>query len=115
MVKVEEQQLSDNANKWKEMESKYLMRTFKRVPIIIERGEGVYVWDDNGNKYLDMVGGWAVNSIGHCHPVMLKALNEQAAKLIQVSNQFYTIPQLELAKLLIEKSCLDRVLLQQWC
>jgi acetylornithine/N-succinyldiaminopimelate aminotransferase len=109
MVKVEEQQLSDNANKWKEMESKYLMRTFKRVPIIIERGEGVYVWDDNGNKYLDMVGGWAVNSIGHCHPVMLKALNEQAAKLIQVSNQFYTIPQLELAKLLIEKSCLDRV------
>ena len=101
--------MSDNANKWKEMESKYLMRTFKRVPIIIERGEGVYVWDDNGNKYLDMVGGWAVNSIGHCHPVMLKALNEQAAKLIQVSNQFYTIPQLELAKLLIEKSCLDRV------
>jgi acetylornithine/N-succinyldiaminopimelate aminotransferase len=101
--------LSDSTNKWQEMESKYLMRTFKRVPIIIERGEGVYVWDDNGNKYLDMVGGWAVNSIGHCHPVMLKALNEQAAKLIQVSNQFYTIPQLELAQLLIEKSCLDRV------
>jgi predicted acetylornithine/succinylornithine family transaminase len=109
MVKVEEQQLSDNTNKWQEMESKYLMRTFKRVPVILERGEGVYVWDDKGNKYLDMVGGWAVNSIGHCHPVILKALNEQAAKLIQVSNQFYTIPQLELAKLLIEKSCLDRV------
>ena len=101
--------MSDNANKWKEMESKYLMRTFKRVPVILERGEGVYVWDDKGNKYVDMVGGWAVNSIGHCHPVILKALNEQAAKLIQVSNQFYTIPQLELAKLLIEKSCLDRV------
>ena len=101
--------MSDNTNKWQEMESKYLMRTFKRVPVILERGEGVYVWDDKGNKYLDMVGGWAVNSIGHCHPVILKALNEQAAKLIQVSNQFYTIPQLELAKLLIEKSCLDRV------
>lgn len=101
--------MSDSTNKWQEMESKYLMRTFKRVPIVIERGEGVYVWDDKGNKYLDMVGGWAVNSIGHCHPVMLKALSEQAANLIQVSNQFYTIPQLELAQLLIERSCLDRV------
>jgi acetylornithine/N-succinyldiaminopimelate aminotransferase len=109
MVRVEEQQLSDNTGKWQEMENKYFMRTFKRVPIIIERGKGVYVWDDKGNKYLDMVAGWAVNSIGHSHPVMLKALNEQAAKLIQVSNQFYTIPQLELAQLLIEKSCLDRV------
>lgn len=101
--------MSDSTSEWQKLESKYFMKTFKRLPIIIERGEGVYIWDDKGNKYLDMVGGWAVNSIGHCHPVMRKALNGQAAKLIQVSNQFYTIPQIELAELLIENSCLDRV------
>jgi acetylornithine/N-succinyldiaminopimelate aminotransferase len=101
--------LSNNNNNWQELEAKYLMRTFKRLPVVLTRGEGLYVWDDKGNKYLDMVGGWAVDSIGHCHPVMLKAINKQAAKLIQVSNQFYTIPQLELAKVLIDISCLDRV------
>ncbi len=67
------------------------------------------VWDDKGREYLDFVGGWAVNSLGHCHPVMVKALVEQAKTLIQASNQFYTIPQLELAELLIEHSCFDRV------
>jgi predicted acetylornithine/succinylornithine family transaminase len=67
------------------------------------------VWDDQGRKYLDFVGGWAVNSLGHCPPVVVKALEKQAKTLIQASNQFYTIPQIELAQLLIEHSCLDRV------
>ena len=55
------------------------------------------------------MGGWAVNVLGHCHPVIVDALNEQARTLIQVSNQFYTIPQLRLAELLVKNSCLDKV------
>jgi predicted acetylornithine/succinylornithine family transaminase len=73
------------------------------------RGKGARVWDVQGKEYLDFVGGWAVNSLGHCHPVVVEALAKQSQMLIQVSNQFYTIPQIELAKLLIENSCFDRV------
>jgi acetylornithine/N-succinyldiaminopimelate aminotransferase len=73
------------------------------------RGKGTWAWDDQGREYLDFVGGWAVNSLGHCPPVVVKALEKQAKALIQASNQFYTIPQIELAQLLIEHSCLDRV------
>lgn len=93
---------------WMEIEKKYFMPVFRRQPIVLVRGEGVRVWDENGKVYMDFVGGWAVNSLGHSHPVIVNALREQGAKLIQVSNQFYTIPQLELAKLLVENSCLDR-------
>ena len=85
------------------------MRTIKRLPITLVRGKGARVWDVEGKEYLDFVGGWAVNSLGHCHPVVVKALTEQAKTLIQVSNQFYTIPQVQLAKLLVDNSCLDRV------
>ena len=85
------------------------MRTIKRLPVTLVRGKGARVWDTEGKEYLDFVGGWAVNSLGHCHPVVVKALSEQANTLIQVSNQFYTIPQVQLAKLLVDNSCLDRV------
>jgi acetylornithine/N-succinyldiaminopimelate aminotransferase len=94
---------------WQELEKKYYMPTFERVPLTIVKGKGPYVWDDEGRQYLDFVGGWAVNTLGHCHPVVTRALAEQAATLIQTSNQFYTIPQLKLAQLLVENSCLDRV------
>src|SRR4030065_282255 len=94
---------------WQELEQKYFMRTTKRLPVTLVRGKGARVWDTEGKEYLDFVGGWAVNSLGHCHPVLVKALTEQANTLIQVSNQFYTIPQVQLAKLLIDNSCLDRV------
>lgn len=73
------------------------------------RGQGALVWDEEGREYLDFVGGWAVNSLGHCPPVVVEALEKQARTLIQTSNQFYTIPQIELARLLVEHSCLDRV------
>jgi acetylornithine/N-succinyldiaminopimelate aminotransferase len=94
---------------WQKLEQKLFMRTIKRVPVTLVRGEGARVWDTEGKEYLDFVGGWAVNSLGHCHPVVVKALTEQAKTLIQVSNQFYTIPQVQLAKLLVDNSCLDRV------
>ena len=94
---------------WQELESKYFMHTVNRVPVTLVKGEGARVWDDNGREYLDFVAGWAVNSLGHCHPVVAEALAEQAHTLIQVSNQFYTVPQLQLAEILVENSCLDKV------
>ncbi|TET40945.1 MAG: aminotransferase class III-fold pyridoxal phosphate-dependent enzyme, partial [Dehalococcoidia bacterium] len=81
----------------------------RRVPLTLVRGHGAWVWDDQGKRYLDFVGGWAVDSLGHCPPVVVEALEKQARTLIQVSNQFYTIPQIELAQLLVQNSCLDRV------
>ncbi|MBV9171129.1 MAG: aspartate aminotransferase family protein [Chloroflexi bacterium] len=81
----------------------------RRPPIVLERGQGCRVWDVEGREYLDMIAGIAVVSLGHCSPVVQKALAEQSARLIQVSNLFYSIPQLELAQLLISHSHFHRV------
>ncbi len=94
---------------WQELEHKYFMHTVERIPVTLVRGEGARVWDEGGREYLDFVAGWAVNSLGHCHPVVAEAVTEQAHTLIQTSNQFYTIPQLHLAELLVQNSCLDKV------
>lgn len=96
---------------WIELEKKYYMRTFEaiRMPVTIERGKGARVWDDSGKEYLDFVGGWAVTNLGHCHPVVVEAIAEQARTLVQTSNQFYTIPQIRLAELLVQNSCLQRI------
>jgi len=96
---------------WQELEKKYYMRTFThvRLPVTLVKGKGARVWDDKGKKYLDFVAGWAVNSLGHCHPVVADAVAKQARAIIQTSNQFYTVPQIQLAQLLVENSCLDRV------
>ena len=94
---------------WQELEKKYFMNTFKRLPVTLVRGEGARVWDDKGKEYLDFVAGWATNILGHSHPDIATAVAEQAQTLIQTSNQFYTIPQLRLAQLLVENSCLDKV------
>ncbi len=96
---------------WQELEQKYYMPTFDRLPITLVRGQGATVWDDNGRQYLDFVAGWAVNSLGHCHPAVVEAVTEQVKALIHVSNSFYTIPQIKLAELLVNNSCLDRVFL----
>ncbi len=94
---------------WKALESKYYMFCARRQPIVIVRGQGTRVWDDAGKEYLDFTSGWAVNNIGHANPVVAEAIAEQARTLLQTSNQFYTIPQLKLAQLLVENSCLDKV------
>ena len=94
---------------WMELEQKYYFHIINRMPIVIVRGQGNRVWDENGKQYLDFVAGWAVLTLGHCSPVVIEALKEQAGKLILCSNQFYNIPQIELAQLLAENSCLDRV------
>jgi len=94
---------------WQELEQKYYMRIINRLPVTLVRGKGTRVWDTEGREYLDFVAGSAVNSLGHCHPVVVRALTEQAKILIHTSNLFYTVPQLQLAELLVENSCLDRV------
>lgn len=94
---------------WQELEHKYFMPTFSRMPITLVRGRGARVWDEDGREYLDFVAGWAVNSLGHCHPAVVGAVTEQVKTLIQVSNSFYTIPQIQLAELLVKNSCLDKV------
>ena len=96
-------------NDWQELEKKYYMKTGNRVPVTLVRGEGARIWDDAGREYLDFVSGWAVNSLGHCHPALVKALTKQVKTLIQTSNQFYTVPQIQLAQILVENSCLDKV------
>jgi predicted acetylornithine/succinylornithine family transaminase len=95
--------------KWQELEQKYYMRIIKRLPVTLVRGQGARVWDTEGREYLDFVAGSAVNSLGHCHPVVVEALTEQAKTLIHTSNLFYSVPQIQLAELLVENSCLDRV------
>jgi acetylornithine/N-succinyldiaminopimelate aminotransferase len=96
---------------WQELESKVLMQTLVRVPVTLVRGKGARVWDDKGNEYLDFVCGLAVNCLGHCHPVTVNAVAEQARTLVQTSHWYYTVPQLQLARLLVENSCMDRVFL----
>jgi acetylornithine/N-succinyldiaminopimelate aminotransferase len=103
----EVQQLSQND--WQELEKKLFLQTIKRAPVTLVRGKGAEAWDDQGREYLDFTGGWATNSLGHCPPVVVEALAKQARTLIHTSSQFYTVPQLELAQLLVEHSCLDRV------
>ncbi len=97
------------ATDWKAIESKYYMYCARRQPVVIVRGQGTKVWDDNGKEYLDFTSGWAVNNVGHANPVMAEAIAEQARTLVQTSNQFYTIPQLQLAEILVENSCLDKI------
>ncbi|MBM3150435.1 MAG: aminotransferase class III-fold pyridoxal phosphate-dependent enzyme, partial [Chloroflexi bacterium] len=104
-----EPQSPGKTNSWQELEEKLFMRTVKRLPITLVRGQGARVWDAEDKEYLDFVAGWAVNSLGHCHPAVVQALQQQAQTLIHASNQFYTIPQVQLAQMLIEHSCLDRV------
>lgn len=92
-------------------ELRYYAHTFKRLPLAVSRGEGMYLYGTSGVKYLDMFAGIAVNSLGHCHPKVMEAINRQSRHLMHVSNWLYTLPQLELAKLLTELTGLKKVFL----
>ena len=98
-----------NSQEWIAKEQKYYAQTVRRQPVVIVKGEGSRVWDADGKEYLDFVAGWAVDNLGHSHPVITQAIVEQAGTLLQTSNQFYTVPQIQLAELLVENSCLDQV------
>ena len=86
-----------------------IMNTYKRFPIAIVKGLGANLWDVNGRKYLDLVAGIAVCNLGHCHPNVVAAIQEQALNLMHVSNLYYTEPQANLARLLVENSFADKV------
>jgi len=92
-----------------EIDKRYYLQTFKRYPIVLENGNGCHVWDIEGNEYLDLLAGIAVNNIGHGHPLVVKAIQEQAAKLIHISNFYLSEPQALLSKKLAEITQLDRV------
>jgi len=82
----------------------YLVANYTRNKVALVRGEGAYIWDADGRKYLDLFPGWACDGIGHCHPRVTAAIREQAGKLIHVANNYYMEPQVVLARMLSEKS-----------
>ncbi len=95
-----------------QLEARYIMNTYNRqedCTLFLVKGEGCRVWDNKGKDYLDFVGGLAVNLLGHCHPDVVAAICSQAGELIHASNLYYTRPQAELARILVEHSAGDQV------
>lgn len=88
---------------------RYLMHTYTRQPISIARGRGAHVFDLEGREYVDFVGGIAVNVLGHNHPDLMLAIQKQLTQVIHTSNLYYTLPQVQLAKLLVERSFAEKV------
>ncbi|PZV16616.1 MAG: aspartate aminotransferase family protein [Leptolyngbya sp.] len=102
--------LTDDAKAFTPEEfDEYVMKTYARYPITLERGTGCRVWDTEGREYLDFVAGIATCTLGHAHPAMVAAVTKQIQTLHHVSNLYYTAAQGELAKWLVENSCADRV------
>lgn len=94
---------------YKALEAKYYMQVVRRMPPVLVRGEGTKVFDNDGNEFLDFTAGWAVLNLGHSHPAVTKAIQEQAGAILQMSNLFYTVPQLSLAQTIVDNSDVDRV------
>jgi acetylornithine/N-succinyldiaminopimelate aminotransferase len=90
-------------------EKEFHFDLYRRLPVTLVKGKGTHVWDSQDREYIDFLSGIAVNALGHQHPAIVKAIQEQAAKLIHVSNIFYNEPQANLARLLIEISGFERV------
>lgn len=90
-------------------EHKAIFQTYKRLPIAVEKAEGCIIRDIEGNEYIDMLGGIAVNALGHGHPRILEAINEQAKRYTHISNYFYQEAQVKLAEKIKEMSGYDRV------
>ena len=86
-----------------------IARTYKRFPLVLVKGRGNRLWDDQGKQYIDFVAGIAVCNLGHAHPAVVDALVQQAQVLFHVSNLYYTVPQVELAAWLVERCFADRV------
>ncbi|MCH2380823.1 MAG: aminotransferase class III-fold pyridoxal phosphate-dependent enzyme, partial [Nitrososphaerales archaeon] len=98
-----------NEINWKQIEEDYYMFCVRRQPMVIVRGKGSRVWDQNGKEYLDFVAGLAVNNVCHSNADVAKEISKQANTLLQTSNQFYTVPQLKLAQILIDNCCMDKI------
>jgi len=99
-----------NLNEIIELDKSYYMNTFgDRTPVCFEYGKGINLWDTEGKKYYDFMGGIAVNALGHAHPKLVEAIKKQAEKLIHCSNLYYIEKQAKLAKILVDNSCADKV------
>ena len=98
-----------NAQQIVDLEKQYVVHTYNRPPFVLDRGEGMWVYDTEGKAYLDFLGGIAVNALGHCHPAVVEAICDQAGKLLHVSNLYHTGPQALLAQDLVESSSADKV------
>ncbi|MCD6388866.1 MAG: acetylornithine/succinylornithine family transaminase, partial [Desulfobulbaceae bacterium] len=94
---------------WMEKSSRLFVNTYGRFPVVMVEGSGCRLKDEEGKEYLDFLAGIAVCSLGHCYEPVTKAICDQAARLVHVSNLFHTIPQTELAELLIDNSFADRI------
>jgi predicted acetylornithine/succinylornithine family transaminase len=92
-----------------DLEKRFLLPTYNRYPVAFERGKGVFLFDFEGNKYLDFVAGLGVNALGHAHPRIVKTIRDQAARVIHLSNLYYNEYQGQLAERLCQLSGLDRV------
>mgnify|MGYP002336410269 CR=1 FL=1 len=92
-----------------EASSPHTMNTYGRLPIALDRGEGVYVWDVNGKRYLAALAGIAVNPLGHNHPKLVPALQDQVAKIIHSCNYYHVPNQEKLAAKLVELSGMTNV------
>jgi len=88
---------------------KFVLQTYTRNPVVAARGEGSWIWNPEGRKYLDFFPGWGVSSLGHCHPRVTEAIREQAAKLLHMPNNFYNDLAGRLARIIVEKSFPGRV------
>src|SRR5580692_3120957 len=89
--------------------NQFLMPTYKRQPLVFTHGRGCYVYDSRGKKYLDFLGGIAVNALGHAHPRIVKVIRREAARAIHLSNLYHNAFQGPLARKLASWSGLDRV------
>ena len=98
-----------NTGEYKEIEAKYYMQVVRRMPPVLVRGKGSRVWDNDGKDYLDFTAGWAVLNLGHSHPAVTDAIRRQAGEIMQMTNLFYTTPQLDLAQTIVDNSCVDRI------
>jgi len=94
-----------------QLEKKHHFQTYNRFPVTIIKGRGALVWDTAGTEYIDALGGIAVNNLGHCHPKVVKAIQQQAAQLMHVSNFYYTEQQSLFVKKLAEIAGMPRVFL----
>ena len=93
----------------KELSDKYIMNTYKRLPLVVEKGQGVYLFDEEGNKFLDFVAGIAVNSLGYGNKKFLDAVRSQLELFNHCSNIYYNKPQTDVAQMLVDNSCFDKV------
>ncbi|WP_289139072.1 aspartate aminotransferase family protein [uncultured Brevibacillus sp.] len=94
---------------WRSLDEQYIVSTYKRLPIAIAKGEGNYLYDTNGKKYLDLFTGLAVNVLGHSHPRILGALREQGEQFLHISNVFLNQPAIRLAQRLVEHTIPGKV------